>query len=171
MKDNRNLQINVNQDGLIETDDTELNKIIRAVENDSGSRLAMATPAITFGDDPTEKTYLVLLWIYPSDEIEESLKDWIIKTGRQDTYDYLKDLVKYEAIDPNRSFIMSADKTTEALGGKENIIFNDSKPITVFRFLKGMRDNNMILDGDEMFDIDEFKEDTEDGGDNTILSI
>lgn len=171
MEDNKNLQISVNQNGLIETEDTDLNRIIRAVENDTGAKLAMATPAITFGDDPTEKTYLVLLLIYPSEEIDECLKDWVIKIGRQETYDYLKDLVKYEAIDPNRSFIMSADKVTEALGNKDNLVFNDSKPITVFRFLKAMRENNMVLDGDETFDINEFEENSEDGSDNTILSI
>lgn len=167
---NRNLTISTNSNGLIETDDKDLNRIIRSVEAEAGAKLGVATPAITFGDDPNEKTYLVLLLIYPSDGIDECLKDWSVKVGRQSTYDYLKDLVKYEAIDPNHSFIMAADKITDQLSNKENIIFNESKPITVFRFLKAMRDGNMVLDGDEEFDIDEFIERSEDGGDITILN-
>lgn len=170
MEDNKNLHIMVNN-GQIETDDSDLNRIIRATEKDTGAKLAMATPAITFGEDPEEKAYLILLFIYPNDEIEESLKDWSIKIGRQETYNYLKDLVKYEAIDPNRSFIMSGEKITESISNKDNIVFNDSKLITVFRFLKIMRENDMVLDGDETFDINEFVEDSDNIGDYTILSI
>ncbi len=171
MENNKNLHITYDN-GQIETDDTDLNRIIRATENESGAKLAMAMPAISFGDDPDDKVYLVLLLIYPNAEIEESLKDWNIKIGRQETYNYLKDLVKYEAIDPNRSFIMSGDKIVETLGEKENLVFNDSKLITVFRFLKIMRENDMVLDGDETFDINEFVEETDTNiGDNTILTV
>ena len=167
--DNKNLQIFTNQEGYIETDDTDLNRIIRSVEVEAGAKLGVATPAITFGEDPDEKLYLVLLLIYPSDEVDECLKDWSIKVGRQATYDYLKDLVKYEAIDPNHSFIMAADKIMETLGNRDNVIFNNSKPVTVFRFLKAMRESNMVLDGDDEFDINEFIEYHGDGSDNTIL--
>ena len=168
-----NLEIETNEQGLIITNDEDLNRILRETEKETGLTLSAAVQAVSFGEDPDEKTYLVLLYIYPNDELnefQEPLKEWSIKTGRQDTYDFLKDLVKFEAIDPNKSFIMVADKITEPSNNKENVIFNDSKPITVFRFLKAMREGNMVLDGDEEFDVNEFDLEKE-TGDPTIFEV
>ena len=175
----RNLQIFTGPDGRVITDDEALNKIIREVEEENDSRLGMVIPAITFdeGNDPDEKVYLVLLSIYDTEsENNDMLRQWEIKIGRQATYDYLKELVKYEAIDPNTSFIiggdMITDQTTNESGVeyKNNIKFHDVSPITVLRFLKVMRENRKILDGDEMFDASDF-ELNESSGDKTIFEV
>ena len=55
---------------------------------------------------------------------------------------------------------------------RDNIKFNDVSPITVFRFLKAMRESHKVLDGDDMFNIDDFKkEDDIAFGDKTIFEI
>ena len=175
----RNLQIVTGPDCRVITDDEALNKIIREVEEENDSRLGMVIPAITFdeGNDPDEKVYLVLLSIYDTEsENNDMLRQWEIKIGRQATYDYLKELVKYEAIDPNTSFIiggdMITDQTTNESGVeyKNNIKFHDVSPITVLRFLKVMRENRKMLYGDEMFDSSYF-ELNESSGDKTIFEV
>jgi len=164
-----NLQTAYDAYGRIITSDTDLNKIIRAVENEKG-KMAVMMPAVTFDEDPDEKVYLVLLKIYVEDNFDDNLKDWQIKTGRQTTYDYLKDLVKHEIIDPNESFVIAGTSEFEEVISKDNITF-ESKPITVFRFLKVMYDNHKVLDSDEDFDINEFDPCNWDKGDKTILEI
>ena len=155
-----NLQI-FNQNGRIITDNDELNKIIRDVEEEEGVNLGAVIPAITFEEeDPDKKAYLVLLSIYDTSEDakDDIIRQWEIKIGRQATYDYIKELVKYEAIDP--------DNVTNE---KNNIHFNDVSPITVFRFLKVMRENKKILDGDDMFNVNDF--DINNVGDKTIFEV
>ena len=98
------------------------------------------------------------------------MREWNIKIGRQNTYDYLKELVKNEAIDPNTSFIIAGDLFGFDDGDKINIKFNDISPATVFRFLKIMRENNKVLDGDETFDINEFDINGA-SGDTTIVQV
>ena len=43
-----------------------------------------------------DKKYLVLLTVYPEtdDNLSEFTRDWSIKTGRQNAYDFLKEMVK-----------------------------------------------------------------------------
>lgn len=160
MANNFNLNPEFDQSGRLTTDDEELNRIIRAVEAESGSLLAAAIPAVTFGDDPDEKVYLLLLTMYEDiSESEKSLpdytyKEWCIKTGRQNTYDYLKDLLKHEAIDPNESFIIVGSGDTDQVGN-DSVSF-ESKAITIFRFMKIMFDEHRVLDDGEGFDIDEW---------------
>lgn len=171
-----NLQI-FNQNGRIITDNDELNKIIRDVEEE-GVNLGAVIPAITFEEeDPDKKAYLVLLSIYDTSEDakDDIIRQWEIKIGRQATYDYLKELVKYEAIDPNTSFIIggsviNSDVVSDNVTNeKNNIHFNDVSPITVFRFLKVMRENKKILDGDDMFNVNDF--DINNVGDKTIFEV
>lgn len=172
-----NLQI-FNQNGRIITDNDELNKIIRDVEEEEGFNLGAVIPAITFEEeDPDKKAYLVLLSIYDTSEDakDDIIRQWEIKIGRQATYDYLKELVKYEAIDPNTSFIIggsviNSDVVSDNVTNeKNNIHFNDVSPITVFRFLKVMRENKKILDGDDMFNVNDF--DINNVGDKTIFEV
>ena len=172
-----NLQI-FNQNGRIITDNDELNKIIRGVEEEGGVNLGAVIPAITFEEeDPDKKAYLVLLSIYDTSEDakDDIIRQWEIKIGRQATYDYLKELVKYEAIDPNTSFIIggsviNSDVVSDNVTNeKNNIHFNDVSPITVFRFLKVMRENKKILDGDDMFNVNDF--DINNVGDKTIFEV
>ena len=172
-----NLQI-FNQNGRIITDNDELNKIIRDVEEEEDVNLGAVIPAITFEEeDPDKKAYLVLLSIYDTSEDakDDIIRQWEIKIGRQATYDYLKELVKYEAIDPNTSFIIggsviNSDVVSDNVTNeKNNIHFNDVSPITVFRFLKVMRENKKILDGDDMFNVNDF--DINNVGDKTIFEV
>ena len=53
---------------------------------------------------------------------------------------------------------------------KNNISFHEVSPITVFRFLKAMRESKKILDGDEMFSIDDFDIHGA-SGDKTIFEV
>ena len=173
-----NLQI-FNQNGKVTTNDEELNRIIRYAEEDDDLSLGAVIPAITFEEeDPDKKVYLVLLSIYDTsqDSKDDILRQWEIKIGRQATYDYLKELVKYEAIDPNTSFIIggniiNSDVIVDNINKeKNNINFNDVSPITVFRFLKVMRENNKILDGDDIFNINDFNV-NDNSGDKTIFEV
>lgn len=168
--DKFNPHISYDINGKLNTDDEALNSIIRAVEEDTGSIIAAATPAVTFDDPPDEKIYLVLLTIYPTSfaEEEEIVRDWQIKVGRQETYDFLKDLVKEEAIDPNASFIIVGSDEYDEQFKKPNANFS-GKPITVFRFLKVMLDSNKVLDDKADFDINEFDPANYDHGDLTIM--
>jgi len=77
--------------------------------------------------------------------------------------------VKHEAIDPNNSFILACEREPGDGRKKDNVVFNDSRPITVFRFLKVMFDNHKVLDDGEDFDINDFDPCQYDKGDNTIL--
>ena len=168
---NKNINI-YNTDGKISTNDENLNKIIEDIE-DEGIILTSATSGIIFeGENPDEKAYLVLLSIYDISEENSGdvMREWNIKVGRQNTYDYLKELVKNEAIDPNTSFIIAGDLFGFDDGDKINIKFNDISPATVFRFLKIMRENNKVLDGDETFDINEFDINGA-SGDTTIVQV
>lgn len=142
MENEKNLTVSKDEYGNIITNDPEINKTLREVEEETGLKLAAAMPAVTFSDDPSSKPYLLLLKL--TDD-EEHMADtmWCVQIGRQDTYDYLKNLIKSEAIDLHHSFVMSG-----------NIKFEDA--ITVFRFMKTMRDDEKILDGDEEFNIDDY---------------
>ena len=143
--------------------DEDLMRIIQQVEEENGATLAMSIPAVTFDDDPDEKIYILLLTTYDS---EYNSRDWSVSKGRQNTYNYLKGLIKDEVIDPNLSFIIVCDTdTTNPI--KPNAIPN-SKPITVFRFMKVMLDNMKVIDDMDGFDINDFKP-SEQVGDKTIL--
>lgn len=167
--DKFNPHISYDINGKLNTDDEALNNIIRAVEEDTGSIIAAATPAVTFDNPPDEKIYLVLLTIYPTSFVEEEIvRDWQVKVGRQETYDFLKDLVKEEAIDPNASFVIVGSDEYDEQFRKPNVNFS-GKPITVFRFLKVMLDSNKVLDDKADFDINEFDPANYDHGDLTIM--
>ena len=130
------------------------------------------TPAIIIGDDPTEKVYILLLKCYNYIEndhcTEDIYNDWRVKIGRQETYDFLKNLIKEEIIDPNESFIISSDRD-QTNDQKDNITVTGT-PITVFRFMKVMLEDKRVLDDEEGFDINEFDPHSS-SGDKTILEI
>ena len=168
MEDKFNIQTSFDSQGRIQTSDEDLNRIIRAVEADSGATLGAVIPAVTFDDPPDEKIYLILLTVYPTNEQEETIRDWQIKIGRQDTYDYLRGLVKDEAIDPNESFILAGSDEYDEAFHKDNAKF-EGKPITVFRFLKVMLDSHKVLDDKADFDINEYDPANYDHGDKTIM--
>lgn len=159
--------------GRLITDDNAVNNIIRAVEAETGARLVTAMPAITFeGTNPDEKIYLLLLALYGSedDPSDYTSRDWVVKSGRQNVYDYLKDLVKNEAIDPHASFVVAGDIEIDEARNKDDVNFN-SKAISVFRFLKVMFESNKVLDDRADFDINEYDPINYIHGDTTILEI
>ena len=61
-----NIQTSFDSQGRLQTTDEELNRIIRAVEVDTGATIGAVVPAVTFEDAPDEKIYLLLLSVYPS---------------------------------------------------------------------------------------------------------
>lgn len=113
------------------------------------------TNAVTFGDNPDEKPYLILLSMYPDDTgiTSDSYKDWSVKIGRQSTYDYLKEMVKNELVDPSTSFIIAGTD-------EDNTFKPESNIITIARFLKVMKESNKVLDSEEDFDVDDYISDT-----------
>lgn len=130
-------------------------------------------PAVTFEDDPDLKIYLILLSVYEEEGIlDGTTKDWKIKIGRQETYDWLKDLALNEIIDINESFIISGSSNTDEFTQKDNVEFN-SKPITVYRFLKLMYENRKVLDDSEYFEFDSWdpKEVYQEESDKTIFEV
>lgn len=162
--DKYNLQTSFDSQGRIQTSDEDLNRIIRAVEADTGAIMGAVVPAVTFDDNPDEKVYLLLMTLYG----EYDTKDWQIKVGRQTTYDFLRDLVKNEVIDPNESFVLSGSDEYDPQFNKDNAKF-EGKPITVFRFLKVMYESHKVLDENSDFDINEFDPVDYAHGDKTIM--
>lgn len=163
-----NIQTSFDSQGRLQTTDEELNRIIRAVEVDTGATIGAVVPAVTFEDAPDEKIYLLLLSVYPSAKEDETTRDWQIKIGRQETYDYLKGLVKDEAIDPNESFIIAGSEEYDEAFNKSNARL-EGRPITVFRFLKVMLDSKKVLDDQTDFDINEYDPVNYEHGDKTIM--
>lgn len=150
----RNLKVNTDSEGRIQTSDEGLNEILREVEEESGAKIAVAIPAIEFfGDNPDEKIYLLILTT--NDEDGEG-RDWSISIGRQYTYDYLKNLIEAEAIDPNDSFILSGNQKVE-------------DAITIFRFMKMCVDRNKVLETSG-FDINDWSAGDE-SVDKSILDV
>lgn len=110
------------------------------------ARNAISIEAITFdGKDPDEIKYLLLLHVFHDDDEDytnDECHSWLIKTGRQNVYNYLKDMIEAEAIDPNMSFIVSETVTLKKAG-------------TVSAFMKDMKDNQKVIDGSG-FDVTEY---------------
>lgn len=124
---------------------------------------------IVIHDDPDLKKYLLLLTVYPDStkDTDEPYRDWSIKTGRQNTYDYLKEMIRAEIIDPNLSFVI-VGKSTDNLA-KENFM-PTSNPVTVFRFMKVMLESHKVLDDRVDFCIDDYALDSS-NGDQSILEV
>lgn len=113
--------------------------------------------AVTFGDDPDEKLYLLLL-IDQEDAVNQA--SWEIKIGRQTTFDYLKNLISAGAIDQDMSFILSGSQNAE-------------KAITIYRFMRMCIDNGyVLLSNIEEFDPDDYHNQyTQDGSDYQLKDI
>jgi len=108
-------------------------------------------PAITFesleftGTDPDYVMYLLLLKDLDDDDTDP-LQTWEVHMGRQDTYDHLKDFIMADFIDVSESFIYSTESTNR----------NIADVITVYRFMKLMKDNDLVIDNSG-FDIDSYR--------------
>ena len=148
------------------TDEEFLKQIITANSQTNMSQ------AISFdGVNPDDKIYLGLLSYYSENPrmYGEYERDWCYIIGRQNAYNNLKMLVQTEAIDPNKSFIIVAEREYNAMIDKDSIIFKDSRPVTVYRFLLTMIETGKVLD-DGDFDIKEFDH-SRTSGDLTIFDV
>lgn len=150
-------------------DDAILKQIIAAASAETGISESEFVPAITFEDNPDEKIYLLLLTMFQEGDGYDDYyyKEWSIKKGRQATYDYLKELILNDSVDPNTSFVVVG--SMKQIPDRKDDVALDSKPITVFRFMKIMADEKRVLESGD-FDIDEYGSYSEDG-DKTILEI
>lgn len=110
------------------------------------ARNAISIEAITFdGKDPDTIKYLLLLHVFhddDSDYTDEESRTWLVKTGRQNVYDYLKNMIEAEAIDPDMSFILSETVAPQ-------------KSVTVSSFMKKMKEKQKVIDGTN-FDVYEY---------------
>lgn len=112
---------------------------------------AIMIEAITFdGKDPDTTKYLLLLHVFPvnkdDDYTDEECRSWVIKIGRQHTYDYLKTLIEIEAIDPFKSYIISETATIE-----------NSKRVDAF--MSFMKRDERIIDNTD-FNVSDYRYDT-----------
>lgn len=107
------------------------------------------------GEDPSEKPYLILLTIYApsSDENIDDTKEWCIKIGRQTTYDFLKNLIQNEIINPVASFIIAAELKNADSSPSLRL---SSDAVSVFQFMKTMFEQNKVLNDPEEFCIDDY---------------
>ena len=154
------------ENGRVVAQDPELNKILQEVQDESGP-LGAVVPAVTFIQDGEDKVYIALLSQYEKDE-----SFWFTMTGRQKFYDTLVQLIKAGEVDPNQSFVIAGDLFEDSVTKKSNMKINNMMPITVYRFMKTMKDSKKIIESDDHigFDIDEYCE-YSDNGDTTILEI
>lgn len=119
---------------------------VEFVPNDGHSYKSQAIE-FTEGDKiaPENRKYLLLLRLYIEDsniDAADTFK-WIV--GRQEVYDYLKNLIKSDAIDIEESEIVT--ETTRLV-----------ERITIHRFMRMMFDEHLVEDEDG-FDIDEYQHD------------
>lgn len=152
------------------TDEEFLRQIVVANTNTQNNTMSQA---VSFeGENPDEKVYLTLLSYYNTElpkDYGDYERDWGYMIGRQSTYNNLKMLVQSESIDPHRSFIVGAEREFNTMTNKDSIVFNESRPITVFRFLLTMVETGKVLD-DGDFDITEYNH-SNTSGDLTIFEV
>ena len=79
----------------------------------------------------------------------------------------MKELILNDSVDPNTSFVVVG--SMKQIPDRKDDVALDSKPITVFRFMKIMADEKRVLESGD-FNIDEYESYSEDG-DKTILEI
>ncbi len=103
------------------------------------------------GKDPDKAKYMLLLRITVDDE--DDSYDWLVMTGRQATYDYIKELIQNVAVDIDKSFIMSETSTLESA-------------YTIYRFMRAMIDDEMVIENTS-FNPDDYRF----GDDDEIVSL
>ncbi len=97
-------------------------------------------------DKKEERNYLILLVGENRDAEASEYKDWKFITGRQEAYDFIKRYVtsEYVYIDVHKSRIISNASTITI-----------DRSISVYKFVKGMRAKDNIVD-DTSFDISDY---------------
>ena len=127
-------------------------------QNADNNNEQLLIPAVTISPEPIEvesKPYLLLLSVYPVNGEEQNSRDWTVSIGRQDTYEYLRNMIVSGAIDPNDSFILSGPQPIE-------------DALTVFRFMKIMIDQDKIVEVTG-FDINDYSAGYAEYGDKKLM--
>lgn len=103
------------------------------------------------GKDPDKAKYMLLLRINVDDQ--DDSYDWLVMTGRQATYDYIKELIQNVAVDIDKSFIMSETSTLESA-------------YTIYRFMRVMIDEEAVIENTS-FNPDDYRF----GDDDDVVSL
>ena len=106
---------------------------------------------VSYDPVETEKTYLILIDGEEADNEGKRFRDWEVITGRQNAYDYIKNMLEneYVMIDVDSSkIIVSSDKVKVTDG------------ISIYDFMKSMKEKDKVIDYSS-FDIDDYVGDVE----------
>ena len=97
-------------------------------------------------DTEPEKVYLILIDGTEADNNETPFRDWQFKIGRQEAYDYIKNMLlsEYLVIDVNTSKIIVSSEKVKVDDG-----------ITIYEFMKSMKENDKVIDYTS-FDIEDY---------------
>lgn len=95
-------------------------------------------------DTEPEKVYLIL--IDGVDDEEKPMRDWQFKEGRQEAYDYIKNLLmsQHAIIDVQESRIIVSSEKVKVSDG-----------ISIYEFMKAMKESDKVIDYSS-FDIDDY---------------
>ena len=105
---------------------------------------AMLMDAVTFdGPDPDEMKYLLLIKAIEPSNIDDYGYEWFVKSGRQATYDFLKELLTSCIVDVDESFIMAESSTIKSA-------------ISIYKFMRNMKDGGKVIENTS-FDPDEYR--------------
>lgn len=117
--ENQNTSVNINTEGLVR--------------------------GISYDNEP-EKTYLILIDGEETSEGGSRFRDWEIVTGRQNAYDYIKNMLEniYVSINVDTSKIIVNSDKVKVLNG-----------LTIYEFMKAMKDEDKVIDYTS-FDIDDY---------------
>ena len=106
---------------------------------------------VTYDPEETEKTYLILIDGEELDNEGRRFRDWEIITGRQATYDWIKNMLEneYVMIDVDKSKIIVSSEKVKVTDG-----------ISIYDFMKAMKQKDKVIDYTS-FDIDDYVGDVE----------
>lgn len=105
---------------------------------------------ISYDTEP-EKEYLILIDGYENDNDGSRFRDWEVVVGRQNAYDYIKNMLENEYVSINvdtSKIIVNSDKV-KVLNG-----------LTLYEFMKAMKDEEKVIDYSS-FDIEDYVGDIE----------
>ena len=120
----------------------------------------MIKPIVYYDENGNEKKskynkrYLVLLNGYYSENENLEYKTYEFIIGRQKTYDFIKDILKdtsYTIIDAMKSLVIV---------DSENVHLSNA--LSVYEFMKNLKNSDKIKDDDLKFDIEEYYYNEED---------
>ena len=101
-------------------------------------------------DSEPEKIYLILLEgnepVYGHDDVAKPFRDWQMKEGRQEAYDYIKEMLenKYVEIYVHTSKIIVSSEKVKVTDG-----------ISIYEFMKVMKEQDKVIDYTS-FDIEDY---------------